>query len=86
MKIIKLARINSGGPIFINLDNVSFYVYVTSKTENTKYTQIYFGNDAHWARVEETPEEILKMINGPSVDDYLLREAIKVGGFIEEGE
>lgn len=64
MNIIKLTGVLSlsGEPIFVNLDNVSFYHYDSSPSGATKYTQIYFGSDDHWVRVKETPEEIQNII------------------------
>lgn len=74
MNTIKLTGVHSGEPIFVNLDNVSFYHYDSSPSGETKYTQIYFGSDDHWLRVKETPEEILKIINGPVIQDYIQKE------------
>lgn len=70
MNIIKLTGVLSlsGEPVFVNLDNVSFYHYDSSPSGDTKYTQIYFGRDDHWVRVKETPKEILDLINDPWED------------------
>ena len=62
MNTIKLTGVHSGEPIFVNLDNVSFYHFDSSPSGATKYTQIYFGSDSHWIRVKETPLEIEKII------------------------
>lgn len=71
MNIIQLTGVNSGEPIFVNLDNVSFYHYDSSPSGCTKYTQIYFGSDGHWVRVKETPLEIQKIIAGPNHDELI---------------
>lgn len=72
MKIIKLTGVLSllGEPIFVNLDNVSFYYYGSSPSGDTKYTQIFFG-DSHWVRVKETPLEIQKIIEDQEPKNYI---------------
>lgn len=69
MKIISLINANNGDQLFINFETVSYFfsssIY-NNKTDLTKKcTDIYFVNKKSFYKVNETPEQLMELLNEP---------------------
>ena len=61
---ITLTRINRGGNVYINVNHIVAFHQKTFSDSPQKYTYVLIAGGSGCSReVEETPEQIVKMIN-----------------------
>lgn len=64
MKLIKLTNVDDDKSTYINIDNI--LLFRRHKSNTKEYTRVILNsvNDEVFFRAKETPEEIIKLING----------------------